>query len=284
VNGERYMPSCVVHMRSLLKHSLAAGAWLLRTCSLPFASTPEVVVLMYHAIDRSGWKLAIKPELFERQLVYLVSHARVVPIDAIVAHARGEKVLASGSVAITFDDGYMDFLHTALPIIERFAVPVTVFVSSDCSVQTGPDNHPRMQVGDLQQIAQSPYVTIGSHAITHRKFSELSDREVEHEAKESMVQLTHMLGTSPMYFAYPYGARSQQSAHILDRVGYRAAFGVSEGIVKRGDPLFALKRVQVDSTMSWFLFRVRLTAALEWNRFIVDSMRFLTRSVWKRFV
>ncbi|MEK7101807.1 MAG: polysaccharide deacetylase family protein [Patescibacteria group bacterium] len=257
--------SCMKIMSYLLSYGISC---------LTFSRT-EAVVLMYHAIDRSGWKLSVTPEMFERQMRYLAQKGWVVPLTDVVAYAKGEKKLSSHAVAVTFDDGYHDLLTTVLPILERYRIPATVFVPSDISAQTDPESRPRLTEAQLCTLSISPLITIGSHAKTHRKFTELTPEEMRSEVHESADALERMAGKRPRFFAYPFGARSADAECAVKETGYDSAFGISEGTIHKGDDLFRLKRVQVDSTMSYLLFRLRLTSAVDWNRHIVDSFRTL---------
>lgn len=234
-----------------------------------------MVVLMYHATNRSDWKLAVSPGAFERQMSYLAQNGWVVSLADIVAYVKGEKDLPARAVAVTFDDGYRDVLSEALPILERYRIPATVFVPSDLSVRTDPKGSARLTEEELRELAKSPLITIGSHAMTHRKFTELSKDEMQTESKASAEALAQMTGTRPCFFAYPFGARSRSAERAVEAAGYEAAFGITEGTIHKGDNLFTLKRVQIDSTMSFFLFRLRLTGAVDWNRRIVDALRIM---------
>lgn len=260
-------------LRNAAKIALAILAFLIARLARIFHRAPQVVVLMYHAIDRSGWKLAVSPEVFERQIKYIARKNWAVSLTDIVSYARGEKKLPARAVAVTFDDGYRDLLTTVLPILERHHIPATVFVPSDLSVQTDPDDKARLTEEELRLLAQSPLITIGSHAQTHRKFTELSTEEVDREARESVGTLARISGVRPRFFAYPFGARSFDAERAVRDAGYGAAFGISEGTIHQGDDVFRLKRVQVDNTMNFLLFRLRLTSAVDWNRRLADTVR-----------
>jgi peptidoglycan/xylan/chitin deacetylase (PgdA/CDA1 family) len=90
------------------------------------------LVLVYHRIapaTADRWSLAVSPEAFERQLYALRRFFRPVSLTALLdALVAGN---ARGCVAVTFDDGYADNLLTAMPLLEKYAVPATFFISSD---------------------------------------------------------------------------------------------------------------------------------------------------------
>lgn len=260
---------------SLFRRVLKLAGYLFAYCisRFNFLRRDQVVALMYHSIDRSGWKLSVAPGMFERQMKYLARKGWAVPLADVVAHVRGEKKLNAHAVAVTFDDGYRDILTTVLPVLERYRVPATVFVPSDLSARTDPDGRPRLTEEELHTLAKSPLITIGSHAQTHQKFTELTHEQMQRESEDSAEKLASILGKRPHFFAYPFGARSAEAESAVRSAGYEAAFGINEGTIHEGDNLFYLKRVQIDSTMNFLLFRLRLTSAIDWNRRLIDRLR-----------
>jgi peptidoglycan/xylan/chitin deacetylase (PgdA/CDA1 family) len=87
---------------------------------------------MYHrvAIERSDpWGLCVSPLHFEEHLDVLRRHARVVTLAELHRRVLAQDV-APGTVAVTFDDGYVDNLLAAEPLLRRYDVPATVFVAS----------------------------------------------------------------------------------------------------------------------------------------------------------
>jgi peptidoglycan/xylan/chitin deacetylase (PgdA/CDA1 family) len=95
---------------------------------------PVGAVLMYHRVTRleaDPWGLAVTPEHFEQHLQVLQRYNCVMPIEQL-AQARSRGELPSGSVAITFDDGYVDNLLYAKPLLEKYDLPAMVYISSAC--------------------------------------------------------------------------------------------------------------------------------------------------------
>lgn len=77
-------------------------------------------VLTYHRID--------DPSGFEEQMSYLARRYPVVSAGEVLAAFERKKVLAPGSIMITFDDAYRNFLDVAWPALKRHDLPVTLFV------------------------------------------------------------------------------------------------------------------------------------------------------------
>jgi peptidoglycan/xylan/chitin deacetylase (PgdA/CDA1 family) len=103
-----------------------------RTLFNPFGRrTPKrPVIFMYHRVARlqyDPWGLAVDPERFDAQMHWLASERRVLPLHDFVDRL-GAGDLPNNSAAITFDDGYVDNLHNALPAIRRHGLCATVFV------------------------------------------------------------------------------------------------------------------------------------------------------------
>ncbi|HWV86419.1 MAG TPA: polysaccharide deacetylase family protein [Capillimicrobium sp.] len=92
-----------------------------------------VAVLLYHRVadtPRDPQQLAVAPERFAAHLEVLAATCTPVALGEAVARLRSPRGLPPRAVAVTFDDGYRDNLHTAKPLLERHGVPATVFVAS----------------------------------------------------------------------------------------------------------------------------------------------------------
>ncbi|MEB3293651.1 MAG: polysaccharide deacetylase family protein [Synechococcales bacterium] len=101
-------------------------------------TSPIGAILMYHRVadlDVDPWGLAVTPDHFEEHLQVLRRYNCVLPLDQL-AGQNCDRSLAWGSVAITFDDGYVDNLLYAKPRLEQYNLPATVYVSSACINQT----------------------------------------------------------------------------------------------------------------------------------------------------
>ncbi len=87
-----------------------------------------ICVLYYHRVcdlTRDTWNLSVPPKLFEEHIKFIKEHYRILRFEDDWDDIH-EKV-----VVITFDDGYADNFEFALPILEKYEVPATVFVAID---------------------------------------------------------------------------------------------------------------------------------------------------------
>ncbi|MDB5020740.1 MAG: hypothetical protein JWQ28_1867 [Pedobacter sp.] len=97
-----------------------------------FRSSNDGLILMYHRIhdaDADPWQLSVSPENFEQQLQVLTRYYNVLPIVTFLEH-RQANVLKRNSVCLTFDDGYADNYDNARPLLLKYNVPATFFISS----------------------------------------------------------------------------------------------------------------------------------------------------------
>jgi len=102
-----------------------------RRAALRF-SKPHGLILMYHRIASSPWdpwKMCVRREHFEQHLSVLSRKAEIVPLADIQNHLRTRRQ-GRPAVALTFDDGYADNLAMALPLLENYGAPATVFVAT----------------------------------------------------------------------------------------------------------------------------------------------------------
>jgi peptidoglycan/xylan/chitin deacetylase (PgdA/CDA1 family) len=97
-------------------------------------TAPIGAILMYHRVaelETDPWGLAVTPENFEEQLQVLKRYNCVLPLNQLANH-HNDRTMPWGSVAITFDDGYVDNLLYAKPRLEKYNLPATIYISSAC--------------------------------------------------------------------------------------------------------------------------------------------------------
>lgn len=96
------------------------------------AAEPHGLVLMYHRVGAAAvdpWRLCVSAERFASQLARLSERADIVGLDALRGALRAGRD-ARPVVAITFDDGYVDNLEVAKPILRERSAPATVFLTT----------------------------------------------------------------------------------------------------------------------------------------------------------
>jgi peptidoglycan/xylan/chitin deacetylase (PgdA/CDA1 family) len=92
-------------------------------------SEEKALVLCYHGVTEqcSDPRLCVTPSHFAEHLEVLRQHARPIRLQQL-PRALSDGKLPDRSVVVTFDDGYVDNLYNAKPLLERYGIPATVFV------------------------------------------------------------------------------------------------------------------------------------------------------------
>ena len=97
------------------------------------------VILLYHRVAEPGqdpWGLAVSPKHFEEHLEVLRRRGPSLTLSALVETLKSGQPQKSAT-AITFDDGYADNLHVAMPLLERHDKRATVFLTTAPIVRQG---------------------------------------------------------------------------------------------------------------------------------------------------
>jgi hypothetical protein len=96
-------------------------------------------------------------------------------------------------------------------------------------------------------------IEFGAHSRTHPVLTQLSPSDLSSEVIGSKADLSALLGSPVVSFAYPYGAHSESVRALVQRE-FDLAFSVDEGMnYLRGDP-HLLKRTYVGPTDSLLEF------------------------------
>jgi len=146
-----------------------------------------VPVIMFHTVRPRTlpWYasfLSCPPDIFEGYLQYLKSrHYETIGINELVDHIYGRAKLPPRSIALTFDDGYLDNWTIVVPLLKKYGYKGTIFVNPefvdprdiirkqwDCA-----ENITRDQVdgmvswAELRSAQTSGVLDVQSHSMTH---------------------------------------------------------------------------------------------------------------------
>ncbi|ARV57777.1 polysaccharide deacetylase [Nostocales cyanobacterium HT-58-2] len=93
---------------------------------------PGGLILMYHRItevESDPWSICVSPRHFAEQMEVLRKFGEVVSLQQCNQTLQQGQV-PHWQIAVTFDDGYTDNLYNAKPLLERYNIPATMFLTS----------------------------------------------------------------------------------------------------------------------------------------------------------
>ncbi len=217
--------------------------------------TQPVPILMYHSISDAGTPgfsdFVVSPERFDEHLGALREAGFVgITMAELAAARRGEGELPRGAVAITFDDGFKDFVDSAVPALERHMFTSTLYVTtryvggrSRWLVEEEETGRPMLEWSDLTGIVAAGH-EIGAHSETHPQLDLLSDTALARELTVPKRDLEDHLGTAVTSMAYPFGYATKRVRAMTAHLGYDNACVVSD-LVSFQEDQFSVPRLTV---------------------------------------
>jgi peptidoglycan/xylan/chitin deacetylase (PgdA/CDA1 family) len=205
-------------------------------------------ILVYHSVSSAVEPLPghidISPERFKKQMQWLSRWRNVVRLFQTLRAPASERL-----VSITFDNGYRDNLTTALPILEKFDFPMTLFVAPGLLGKKGYLSH-----DELREISRHPLVTIGAHGLHNRRFTELNRNDSRFELIESRIILEKITKKRVELMSWPDGVCNEELERLSDAAGYRASWSEWNG----ENTIHSLKRITLyrEDNMPRFIAKV----------------------------
>lgn len=243
-------------------------------------------VLLYHHVgpprQGTGPDLTISPEQFERQVGWLARHGYVgiSPSDWL-AWRRDGKALPAKPILLTFDDAYADTAEYAFPILKRSGFSAGVFVVTSQVGGTnawdeaqGSEVHRLMSAGQIRAWAAQG-IEFGAHSRTHADLTTLGERELAEEVAGSAQDLSAILGTRVVSFAYPYGTYNEAVRQCAE-ASFALAFTCEEGLNTLGTDPHLLRRTNISPREGMTGFRLR--TRLGWNPLLRLRARLRSRA------
>ncbi len=181
-------------------------------------------ILTYHSIDDSGSPISVSPAIFGAQIRWLAEGpVRVLSLEDLVGVSPEED-----AVALTFDDGFVNFETVAAPLLGQYGLPATLFVvvnyvgkNNLWNGKKGP-GIPVLPLLDWAALGRciDSGVAIGCHTLNHPNLCQLPGNSVRKELVDSAAVIARETGRSPRSVAYPYGAHTPEVARMA-RETYR---------------------------------------------------------------
>lgn len=217
---------------------------LYRLSSIVFKSSHTATILCYHSLSEKGNRYAVALSRFKEQIEAIRVIADIVPLADVIAHR--ERRSRRSVVAITIDDGYQNVLAIA-EYLKQQSIPVTLFAlaTPENAHRQSLDSGELMTYSDLRYLVKQGW-TIGSHSLTHRNLTKLSDKELNEEVSHSKKLLEEKIGIPIHYFAYPNGYVNNRVIRSVKRAGYIAACSILPGTIQRNTNQWLLPRTVIN--------------------------------------
>lgn len=201
-------------------------------------SAAGIPAMLYHELTSSPADVyGIAPAAFVSHLDYLAG----VGVDVL---DLGQYLASPGgagshrrAVILTFDDGYASDYTTAYPLLGERGFPATFFVTT---AWVGTEN--RVTWPQLREMAAHG-MTIGSHGVTHRYLSLLSQAEARRELIDSKDRLEQELGRPVQFLALPGGRWASWLRPLLRDAGYAGVCTSRVGVNRRGRDDYLVRRL-----------------------------------------
>ncbi len=207
----------------------------------------SLLILNYHRITRKNESVDPRYRPFTIRESDLEDHFQLIHdlnIPVIALSELPNTTISGLCVAITFDDGHRSDVEMALPLLKKFDFSATFF----------PVVHHINKEGyvswEALHLLRKEGHTIGSHGLTHRHLSRLTNDDVSNELLTSKQLLEKELGSTIRLFSFPYGDYTRKSITLMLEAGYTHGVSTSFGFNQSADEMVLLKRWNIKQTTS----------------------------------
>lgn len=236
-----------------------------------------VPVLVYHQIDEAPPKgapfrsLYVSPAAFARQMRLLKWLGyQGLSMTALQPYLTGERV--GKVVGITFDDGYLNNLLHALPVLRQHGFSSTCYAVSGLAGKTnlwdegvGIAQTALMSAAEMRQWVAGGQ-EIGSHTRNHVDLTQANEDVCRTEIAGGKNDLEEMVLGQVTQFCYPYGRYESRHIDMARAQGFRAATTTQRSRCHRETDMLAIPRVPVLRATSLPVFWLKIATAYEDRR------------------
>jgi peptidoglycan/xylan/chitin deacetylase (PgdA/CDA1 family) len=219
-------------------------------------------VLIYHSIGSKvlGESSGINSLSKEK----FVQHVKFLNNYKTVSSELFDSNYSDLEISITFDDGYLDNLTFAAPILIENKIPFTVFVSSDFINDL---NNNCMNKSDLVELSLMEGVTIGSHGKSHCHLTKCKPKDLTNELEFSKNYIEDVISKKVDTISYPYGDVNLFVANSAEKVGYKYGFSSRFDINNSNKNNLLLNRSFIHSVDNTKILKQKIEGDWDWFKY-----------------
>lgn len=226
----------------------------------------KLPILMYHDVHLSESRgLTISVERLEKQFKYLAeNNYRTFHLNELLQ----KKQLPKGkNIVITFDDGYVSHLELALPLLKEYKLKATFFVPLHFLGKTDSWNTSSLEIMTTEELKSldPKIVELGFHSFYHKKFTELSNAEIEADTHRCVEFVADNKLNFSSALAYPYGKFPKNKkaygifTNILSDKGIQCGLRIGNRINNFPfKKLYEIERIDVKGEFSMLKFKQKI--------------------------
>ncbi len=231
-----------------------------------FFNQDQIPILYYHRVNDIERKIDPSPttSFFEDQIKYILQRGYyIASLTEIISWCQGNIMLPKKSIAITFDDGYLDNYDNAFPILQKYNAKATIFLiynyigkskyfsyNREKPQKILPEDynpakdikHSYLTKKHVKEMHASGLIEFGSHSLSHVSLTFNDLAQAQEEIKKSKVLLEKLLNIPVDTFCYPYGHFNETIKKMTREAGYKGAVTTRRAKINKGDDIFALPR------------------------------------------
>jgi peptidoglycan/xylan/chitin deacetylase (PgdA/CDA1 family) len=195
------------------------------------------VVLVYHAVaevphEADPCLQVTSPCRLEAHVRMLLRRGyRFLTAEELLDETGGGRPPARTAV-LTFDDGWLDGLTIAAPLLQRLGVRATFFVNPGRSGSRSDlveGEAGRLLDEEGARKLQDAGMELGSHSMSHPDLRKLDDETLAEELSASKAAIERLTARPCRTFAYPFGLFDERVERAVAAAGYELALGWQPG-------------------------------------------------------
>ena len=207
----------------------------------------KIPILMYHKISKAYEKnrYTIEKKIFEDHLKR-IKCKNYSTLDANEFYLNNRIIDKRNSVLITFDDGHYSDHEIVFPLLIKYNMKATFFVTTDWINTKG-----YMNETQIKELIDGGMM-VQSHSKSHAFLNDLHEVELKYELMKSKEKLEHITGKEVKFLSFPGGRYNKKTIKIAKKAGYIGLFSSVPFFlkVKNGEKTMIIGRYGIKTNTS----------------------------------